>query len=93
MSKSAKNNKGGSSEEVKKALKSQKYDRISSSKGVETSTGTTRVGRTSKTKIKKPRKNLKKDLKKYIIEISDDEWYEDWRNFLMSRGWGNDQEE
>lgn len=47
MSKPTKNNKGGSSEEVKNALKIQKNDRINSSKGVGTSVGAARVGRTS----------------------------------------------
>ena len=67
MSKSAKNNKGGSSGEVKKALKIHKDDRVISSKYVGTSVGAIRVRRTSDTRMKNSKKK----------ESSDDEWDED----------------
>lgn len=74
MRKSGENIKSGSSKEIKKGLKVQKDDCINSSKGVGTSIGATRVGRTSETKKKKPKKR----------EPYDDEWDEDYKTFLMS---------
>lgn len=81
MSKSYENTNNGSLEEVKKALKVQKDDCINYSKGVGTSASATRVGRTSYTMMKNPKKN----------ESSDDEWVENYKNFLVSEGWSNDQ--
>lgn len=68
MSNSSENSKKGFVEEVNKAMKNQKDD-----KGVGTSSGESKVGRTTKTRMNKSNGTLKKE----VIDISNDEWDED----------------
>lgn len=56
MSKSTKNNKGGSLEEVKKILEDPKNDIIISSKGVRASAGASRVGENIRDQDEEPKK-------------------------------------